>query len=108
MNLIVLSFRRALTKMSKILRHKIKNHQLPDFPSNDASLRNIGIDTQIVHCIAKETCHSPKRNTLHRLENDPTLNDEIVKRFKNCPGKVVCRVSHVDENIILMLKITIM
>lgn len=88
-----ISFRRALTKISKISRHAIKNSKFKDAPANDASFQNLGIDTQLAYCIAKQTCHSPKHNHLHRLKNDSNANNEIVKIFKNCPGKPVLKVS---------------
>ena len=94
-----ISFRRALTKISKILRHTIKNSKFKDAPANDASFQNLGIDSQLVHCITKQTCHSPKHNHLHRLKNDSKINHEIVKRFKHCPGKPVLRVSDIDKSL---------
>ena len=85
--------------ISKILRHTIKNSQVKEAPANEASFPNLGIDSQLVQCITKQTCHSPKHNHLHRLKNDSNINQEIVKRFKHCPGKPVLRVSDIDKSL---------
>ena len=87
-----------MTKISKILRHTIKNSEFKEVPANDARFMNLGIDTQLVRCVTKETCHSPKHNHLHRLKNDTKINQEIAKRFKHCPGKPVLRVSDIDKS----------
>ena len=60
--------------ISKILRHTIKNSQVKEAPANEASFQNLGIDSQLVQCITKQTCHSPKHNHLHRLKNDSNIN----------------------------------
>ena len=40
-----ISFRWALTKISKILRHTIKNSEFKEVPANDTRFLNLGIDT---------------------------------------------------------------
>lgn len=94
-----LPFRRALNKMSNIMRDKIKKVEYYDLPQNDARIPSLGRDVEIVNCITKETCLSPKQGHLNRLANDASLNHTIRERHKFRKGKPVFRVSDVNKTI---------
>ena len=53
-------------------------------------------DVEVVNCITKQTCLSPKKDIYNRLQNGIDVNTEIIDRFKHCAGKPVYRVVDVD------------
>ena len=63
-----MTFRQALNKINNIIRDKIKNVECKQQLQEDMFLPNLGIDVELVSCIAKETCHSPKQNIFKRLK----------------------------------------
>ena len=78
----VMTFRQALNKINNIISDKIKNIECYRQLQDDVLLPNLGTDVEVVSCIAKETCLSPKKNILNRLKSDTTLNNDIINRFE--------------------------
>ena len=96
----LMTFRQALNKINNIISDKIKNIACERQLQDDVSNQVIGADSKLVTCVAKETCHSPKRDVYNRLKSDNNLNIDVVNRFKHCKGKPVLRVSDVDKTIV--------
>ena len=94
----VMTFRQALNKINNIISDKIKNIECYRQLQDDVLLPNLGTDVEVVSCIAKETCLSPKKNILNRLKSDTALNNDIINRFKQFKGKPMFRVSDVDKD----------
>ena len=105
-----LTFRKCMIKISKIFLELANTNDTtapvravvtPRQPraNNVASfhvpnMSSIRRKTEDVALVTKETGHSPKRNVLKRLLQPTAAKDrEASKRFKNCPGCPVYRVS---------------
>ena len=72
----------------------IEHSSQMQFQSNTShSLRS---DAEYTNSIARETCLSPKQDTLENLMSNTALHSDVINRFKFCKGKPVCRVSDVD------------
>ena len=56
----VMTFRQALNKINNIISDKIKNIECYRQLQDDVLLPNLGTDVEVVSCITKETCLSPK------------------------------------------------
>ena len=93
-----MTFRHALNKINNVIRDKINKIECKQELQDDVAIPNIGADFELVNCITKETCHSPKQHHFERLKSDITLHADILNRFKNCEGKPIFRVSDVDKS----------
>ena len=94
-----MTFRQALNTISTVLRKRISSLEPKSQRQQQINTSQfLRTDTVYTNSIARETCHSPKREIMDSLmsKNKTVVNSDVVERFKFCKGKPVCRVSDID------------